>query len=341
MPKTYRCVQATAFGSPDVLKVVECDLKEPTNGRVRLRVLAASVSRPDITVRQGTALYAGTPLGQKIPFVPGYSIIGEVDAIGDGVEQVKIGDRYAALTVVGGYSEFVTLEQKHLIPFPDRLDPVQAVPLILNYIVAYQAMHRAARVQAGESVLIIGASGGIGTAFLQLGKLMDLQMYALASSSKHAFLADMGAIPFDYHDPNYLSQIRAAQPGGITCVFDGMMMPEYLREGLSLINNGGVYVGYGEPADFRTLFTFLRKMIQVNLLPNRKSVKLYGTSKYTFNQKPFREDWAVLFDLLAQGKIDPIIYAKFPLLEAAEANRLLESGQVIGNIVLERRHTLD
>ncbi len=341
MPNSYHCVQATAFGSPDVLKVVECDLKEPTKGRVRLKVLAASVSRPDITVRMGTSLYAGTPLGQKIPFVPGYSIIGEVDAIGDGVEQVKFGDRYAALTVVGGYSEFVTLEQKRLIPFPDQLDPVHTVPLILNYIVAYQAMHRAAQVQSGESALIIGASGGIGTALLQLGKLMDMQMYALASSSKHAFLADMGAVPIDYHQPDYLAQIRAAQPDGIMYIFDGMMTRQYLADGLSLLKKGGVYVGYGEPADFGTLFAFLRKMIVVNLLPNRKTVKLYGTSKYTFNQKPFLEDWAVLFDLLAQGKINPIIYAKFPLLEAAEANRLLESGQVIGNIVLEIQHTLD
>jgi len=335
MPKTYRCVQATAFGSPDVLQVVEKALKAPAKGQVRLRILAASVSRPDITVRQGTALYAGTPLGQKIPFEPGYSIIGVVDAIGDGVEQIKLGDRYAALTVVGGYSEFVTLDQKRLIPFPDQLDPAQAVPLILNYIVAYQCLHRAAQVQAGESALIIGASGGIGTAFLQLGRLVDLQMVALASSNKHAFIAEMGAMPIDYHDQNYLSQIRAAHPDGITYIFDGMMKPEYLQDGLSLLHKGGVYVGYGEPANFGELFTFLKKMIVINLLPNGKSIKLYGTSKYTFHQKPFREDWAILFDLLVQGKIDPMIFAEFPLLEAAQANRLLESGQVVGNVVLK------
>ena len=162
-----------------MLQVIENDLRAPSAREARVHVLAASVCRPDITVRTGEALYSGTPLGQKIPFVPGYAIIGVVDAVGEGVSEVAVGDRVGALTVVGGYSEYVYWRSDRLFPVPTTLDPAEAVTLILNYIVAYQTLHRSAKVKTGDKVLLIGASGGIGTALLQLGKLADLTMYGV------------------------------------------------------------------------------------------------------------------------------------------------------------------
>jgi NADPH:quinone reductase-like Zn-dependent oxidoreductase len=129
--------------------------------------------------------------------------------------------------------------------------------------------------------------------------------------------------------------IRQAEPGGIDLVLDGMMQIGYIQRGLRLLRGGGRMVSYGEPAGLPELFRILGTLLRVNLLPNGKSFKLYGTSSYfLFDQRPFLEDWAALFKLLEQGEIEPVIAAKFPILEAAKANALLESRQVTGNIVL-------
>jgi NADPH:quinone reductase-like Zn-dependent oxidoreductase len=331
---TYKSVVVTKIGGPEVLQVVENDLREPSAGEARVKVLDAAVCRPDITVRTGKALYSGTPLGHKIPFVPGYAVIGVVDALGDGITGVAVGDRVGALTILGGYSEVLYWKRDRLIPVPPTLDPAEAVPLILNYIVAYQALHRSARVKAGDKVLIIGASGGIGTALLQLGQLADLPMVGLASKSKHHVLTEYGATPIDYHTRDVVEAIRQVEPDGFDVVFDGMS-GDYIRLGLSLLRRGGRLVSYGEPASLGALLRMLATFIVANLLPNGKSFKLYGTSSYfLFGKRPFLEDWATLFKLLEEGKIKPIIAEKFPILEAARANAMLESGQVVGNVVL-------
>jgi NADPH:quinone reductase len=331
----YKSVIVTRPGGPEVLQVIENNLHPPSVGEVRIKVLASTVCRPDITVRRGKALYSGTPLGQKIPFVPGYAIIGCVDMVGEGVTEVAVGDRVGALTVVGGYSEYLYWKSNRLIPVPTTLDPAEAVTLILNYIVAYQALHRSAKVKAGEKVLIIGASGGIGTALLQLGKLAGLKMYGIASKSKHHILTEYGATPIDYHSQDFVEVICQAEPDGIDAVLDGMMRLDYIRGLLSLLRHGGRLVSFGEPAGFLDLFRILGIFAAVNLLPNGKSFKLYGTSFYFVGDKrPFLEDWATLFKLLEEGKIKPVIEKKFPILEAAQANELLESGKVTGNVVL-------
>ena len=331
---TYKSVVATRLGSPAVLEVVENDRREPAAGEARIKVLAASVCRPDITVRSGEALYAGTPLGQKPPFVPGYSAIGVVDAVGEGVTEATVGDRVGALTVVGSYSEYLYWDATRLIPVPATLDPAEAVPLILNYIVAHQVLHRLAKVKAGGKALVVGASGGIGTALLQLGGLAGLTLYGLASKSKHPALVELGAIPIDYRSQNFVDVIRQAEPDGLDYVFDGMMSKEYVKRGFELLRRGGAMVGFGEPPSRAALFRVLSKLIWSRLWPDGRTYGLYGTSFYTFNQRPFLEDWATLFGLLEEGQIRPVIAARFPILEAAKANELLESGEVIGYIVL-------
>ncbi len=331
----YKSVIVTRAGGPEVLQVIENELRPPSAGEVRIRVLAAAVSRPDVTVRRGEALYSGTPLGKKPPFVPGYAVIGDVEAVGEGVTEAAVGDRVGILTVAGGYTEYLYWKSDRLIPVPTTLDPAEAVTLILNYIVAYQSLHRAAKVKAGEKVLILGASGGIGTALLQLGKLAGLKMYGLASKSKHHILTEYGATPIDYRTQDFVEVIRQAEPDGIDVVVDGMMRVDYIRRGLSLLRYGGRMVSFGEPAGFFDLFRIMGTFAAINLLPNGKSCKLYGTSFYFIGDKrPFLEDWATLFKLLEESKIKPVIEKKFPILDAAQANEMLESGKVTGNVVL-------
>lgn len=207
------------------------------------------------------------------------------------------------------------------------------MPLILNYIVAYHAIHRWTKVKVGDKVLIIGASGGIGTAFLQLGQLAGLKMYGLASPSKHFILAKYGAIPIDYHTQDFVEVIRDAEPQGLDAVFEGMA-GDYFKRGFSVLDRGGTLVGYGNPLSISGMCKILGQTAFYSLLPNGKSAKYYSTGISRLNWDMFLEDWTELFRLTEAGQIKPIIAAKFPTLEAAKANQMLEDGQVIGNLVL-------
>ncbi|HUW95526.1 MAG TPA: medium chain dehydrogenase/reductase family protein [Anaerolineae bacterium] len=323
---SYKSIVVTRRGGPEVLQIVENELREPATGEARIRILAVPVCQDDIAARVGNR-----PFLPKTPFVPGYSVLGVVDAVGEGVTKVAVGDRVAALTQLGGYAEFLYLGQEQLVHVPPTLDPVEAVTLILNYLVAYQVLHRSAQVKPGDKVLIIGASGGVGSAFLQLGKLARLTMYGLASQSKHSALTDLGAIPIDYHTQDVVEVIRRAEPEGLDFVFNGMG-EEYFERGLAVLRRGGALVHYGGPQSFVRFLLLMAKFILYNVLPNGKAIKGYGTHRVDIGL--LKEDWVKLFELLEEGRIRPIIAARFPLLEAAKANELLESGQVIGNVVL-------
>lgn len=324
----YKCVTAVQRGGPETLQIFEKELRPPLKSEVRVQVLAASVSLPDIEAR-----YGHSPFPPRLPFVPGYAVTGVVEAAGPTATHVHPGDLVAALTVYGGYSERVYVPENKLIPVPAFLDPAEVVPLILNYIVAYQCLHRTARVQAGQKALIIGASGGIGTAFLQLGRLAGLTLYGLASRSKAHIVQDLGAFPVDYQSQDFTAIIRQKEPAGLDVVFDGMG-GDYLPRGLPLLRRGGRWVSYANPRSLRGIGQLLGRALWHNLIPGGKSIALYGTGASYLDQRPFLEDWAALFRLLAEKKIAPVIAARFPLLEAPQANALLESGGVIGNIVL-------
>ena len=324
----YKSIIVTERGGPEVLQVIENELRLPTDKEVRVRVLATPVCLPDVQAR-----YGQTPIAPKVPFVPGYAIVGDVEAIGKDVKTAIIGDRVAALTVFNGHAEAIYLKEDQLIPVPATLNPAEVSTLILNYIVAYQTLHRSAKVKAGDKILIIGASGGVGTALLQLGQLAGLKMYGIASASKHHILTEYGAIPIDYHTQDFAAIISQAEPDGLNAVFDGMG-GKYLECGLPLLARGGIWVAYGNPLSFSGLLRLLGKLVWFNLQRNDKSLKVYGTTTSKFGKRPFLEDWPKLFDLLETRQIEPIIMQKFPLLEAAKANELLESGDVIGNVVL-------
>ena len=186
-------------------------------------------------------------------------------------------------------------------------------------------------------MLIIGASGIVGTAFLQLGRLANLKVYGLASRGKHSALSALGAIPIDYHTEDFVDVIRHAEPAGLDFVFNGMG-EDYLARGVAVLRRGGTLVHYGAPESFARFLLFLAKFALLALWPNGKAVKgygiwyLYGTLQADI--QPLKSDWLALFKLLEEGKIKPIVKRKFPILEAAQANELLESGSVIGNIVL-------
>src|SRR5262245_11838017 len=167
----------THYGGPDALRVVEEECPEPKAGEVRVKVLAAGVSLPDVMAREG--IHPETP---AVPFTPGWDLVGVVDRLGSGVSGIEPGEAMTAMPISGAYAEFVCVQHHELVPVPSGLDPAEAVSLVLNYITAYQMMYRSAGVKRGQRVLIHGASGGVGTALLQLGRLAGLEMYGTCSS---------------------------------------------------------------------------------------------------------------------------------------------------------------
>jgi NADPH:quinone reductase-like Zn-dependent oxidoreductase len=197
--------------------VVEEEWPQPKRGEVRVRVLAAGVSLPDLMMREG--IHPETP---RVPFTPGWDLVGVVERLGDGVFGIAPGQVVAALPISGAYAEFICLPHRGLVPVPSGLDPAEAVSLILNYITAYQMLHRSATVTPGQRVLIHGAAGGVGSALLQLGRLTGLEMYGTCSSRGASAVSDLGAIPIDYQHQDFVKEIHRLTHEGVDVVFDGI-----------------------------------------------------------------------------------------------------------------------
>src|SRR5262247_3914824 len=188
----------TRYGGPDALQVLEEERPEPNAGEVRVRVLAAGVALPDVMAREG--IHPETP---PVPFTPGWDLVGVVDRLGDGVSGIKSGETVAAMPISGAYAEFVCLPQRELVPVPSGLDAAEAVSLVLNYITAYQMLHRSAHVRSGQRALVHGAAGGVGSALLQLGRVAGLELYGTCSSRSARAVSDLGAVPIDYQHEDF------------------------------------------------------------------------------------------------------------------------------------------
>src|ERR1700722_8643222 len=193
MPTTYRAQMITRPGGPEVLQTVDLPIAEPGPGELRVAVRAAGVGATDLTMLAGDYMFA-----PKIPFVGGYEIAGVVEAIGAGVTGFNIGQRVAALTVSGGFAERLVRGAEHFVPIPDEVPDVEAVAVILNYVTAWQMIRRVAHARAGQTALVTGAGGGVGTALLQLLGLAGVKTYGAASAKKHRLVASLGATPGDY-----------------------------------------------------------------------------------------------------------------------------------------------
>jgi NADPH2:quinone reductase len=335
----------TQYGGPDALRVVEEECPEPKDGEVRVKVLAAGVSLPDVMMREG--IHPETP---RLPFTPGWDLVGVVDRLGAGVSGIEPGQIVAALPISGAYAEFVCLPQRELVPVPSGLDAAEAVSLVLNYITAYQMLHRSAKVKSGQRVLIHGAAGGVGSALLQLGRLAGLEMYGTCSSRGASAVSDLGGIPIDYEHQDFVKEIYRLTREGVDVVFDGIGGTHIWRSRKAL-RPGGRVVAYGLTASlrggrlasgrpgrrhrFRAIAIFGLYIVGGWLLPGRRRVVPYSI-QWLKRLKPalFRQDLIALFDLLQLKKIKPLIAQRFPLARARHAHELLGKGGVTGKIVL-------
>jgi NADPH:quinone reductase-like Zn-dependent oxidoreductase len=342
---THTRIIVAHYGGPDELRVVEEECPEPKAGEVRVRVQAAGVALPDVMMREG--IHPETP---ALPFTPGWDLVGVVDRLGDGVSGIECGQTVAALPISGAYAEFVCLPRRELVPVPPGLDAGEAVCLILNYITAYQMLHRSAKVRPGQRVLIHGAAGGVGSALLQLGRLTGLEMYGTCSSHRASAVSDLGGIPIDYRNLDFVEEIHRLTSEGVDVVFDGIGGPHMWRSRKAL-RPGGKVVVYGLTASlsggrlasgrpgrrnrFHGIPVFGLCIAGGWLFPGRKRVVPYSIQTLKrLRPALFRQDLTTLLDFLQQKKIRPLIAQRFPLAEARRAHELLGKEGVTGKIVL-------
>ena len=340
----YKRIIVTHYGGPDALQVIEEECPEPKRGEVQVRVLSAGVALPDIMAREG--IHPETP---PVPFTPGWDLVGIVDRLGEGVSGIEPGQVVAAMPISGAYAEFVCLPQDELIPVPSGLDPAEAACLLLNYVTAYQMLHRSAKVKAGQRALIDGASGGVGTALLQLGRLVGLAMYGTCSERGAATVSALGGIPIDYRR-DYIREVLRLTRDGVDVAFDAIG-GSHIWQSRKALRRGGKVVAYGLTSSLRggrlasgggghrnrfgAVAGFGLYIAASWLLPGRKRVVPYSIQTLK-RLKPewFRQDVMALMDLLREGKIKPLIARRFPLVEARQAHEMLGKGGVTGKIVL-------
>jgi NADPH:quinone reductase len=329
MAATYKAVSLERKGL-EGLRVVELPLEAPGPGQLRIRVRAAGVGATDLSVLSGSYAYAPKP-----PLVPGYEVAGVVDALGEGVEGMKVGQRVAALTVYGAFAEFLVREADVFLPIPDAVSDVDAAAVILNYVTAWQMVHRVAKVHAGQTALVTAAAGGVGTAALQLLRLAGVKTYGAASKGKHTTVRALGATPLDSRAGTVDRLVRALEPGGVDYAFDGVGGPN-IGPCIGALRPGGLVVGFGfmgVNGKLATLAMFLNLFVGARLRGRRGT--FYGiTLLYRKDPRPLREDLPRIFALLALKKVDPLVSRTFPLLEAREALELLAKGDVQGKLVL-------
>jgi NADPH2:quinone reductase len=341
-----RCkrVVVAQYGGPEVITVTEEDIPNPRAGEVRVKVLAAGVGLPDVLAREG--VHPETP---HVPYTPGWDLIGTIDQLGEGVTGFELHQTVAAMPIHGCYAQYLCLPARKLVPVPVGLDPVEAVALVLNYITAYQMLHRSAKARAGQRMLIHGASGGVGSAMLQLAKLAGIQMYGTCSAEGAAVVRELGGIPIDYKKTDFVMEVHRLTGDGVDAVFDGIggdnlwRSRDALREGGRLViygfqskMRGGRMASHSEGRHpFRESAELCGYLVRNWFKPGRKSMVPYSI-QWLMRLKPnwFRQDLITLLDLLNRGKIKPLIAQRLPLDEARRAHEMLGKGGVLGKIVL-------
>jgi len=329
----YTRVRLNGFGGPEELQLeTVADLPEPKAGEVRIRVLVTSAAFTDVMIRKG--MYPDVK--EKPPFTPGYDMVGVVDALGSGATRFRPGDRVADLTTIGAYADYTCLPEDRLTPVPEAVSEVDALGMILSAVTPYQMLHRVAKMQAGQSLLIHGAGGAVGTAMLQLARDVGIVAFGTDMATKHDLIRSLGATPLDADTPE--AALLAATGGGVDVVFDPLG-GESLSRSLHALKPGGMLVAFGFqnevlgrggsiPLDFVKLKLW-------DWLPNGHATAFYSIGAMRRKHPEwFREDLATLFGMLAEGRIAPVVAEVLPLAEVRQAHERVEAGNVAGKLVL-------
>ena len=324
---------------PTGLQVRTRPVPTPAAGQVVVRMEATGVSFAEQQMRRGR--YYDQP---PFPFVPGYDLVGSVAATGPGVDPALAGQRVAVLTKVGGWTSHALLEAADLVPVPAGLDAADAETAVVNGITAWQMLHRKARVRAGQTILVHGANGGVGTTLVQLARLAGVGVIGTASPRHHDRLRELGVTPVDYH-ADVPAGVRDLAPDGVDAVFDHLGGASVVNS-WRLLSRGGTLIAYGSAATRDDtgskqlpVLKILARTWAWNTLPNRRHAYFYNLwagHRLTRSRwrARIRHDLTQVLQAMADHKITAQVAARYPLDHAADALRLAESGTVAGKIIL-------
>ncbi len=316
-------VTVRAAGGPEVLEVQRSPMPVPGPGELLVRMQAAGVAFGDITQRQGR-----NP--GKLPRVLGYDVVGVVVAVGPDTAGFAVGQRVTALTMVGGYASHVVVQARWAVAVPAEPDAAEVTALTLNYLTAWQMLHRVARVRSGQSVLVLGAAGGVGSALTDLALLAGARVYGTASAHRHDALRARGVT---------VVPDAASVPEPVDATFDSVGGPSLARSRRAT-RRTGVVVAFGFSFAVDTgrsraagLALAVLGLARAALTPGARVVSYVVGSRAEKDPAALRADLGHLVGLLADGTLHPAVET-LPLSRAADAHRRLENRQVTGKLVL-------
>jgi len=342
---SWQHIRISRFGGPEVLQMTEePTIPDPSSGEVRVKVLAAGTGFTDTMIRRGRYPdFKGRP-----PFTPGYEIVGVVDKIGSGVAAQLEGQMVADLCVVGGYAQYAIRPAESLVPVPDGIDPADAVCIPLAYFTAFQMLTRYRNLPRGAMILVIGASGTVGTALLDLARHLGLKAIGTCSAANLPVVERFGAAAIDYHAGDFVTSVArltAGRPGGpgVDIAFDAIGGSHFGRS-FACLAPEGLLVGYGS----QTMAIGRESLVAAGLglarlklwsafsffLRGRRAVFYSVTARRSTHAEEFKADMAALFQLLRAGVIHPVVIDRLPLAAASEVHARIDKGGLGGKIVL-------
>jgi len=341
----WQRIRISRFGGPEVLQLTEePTIPAPSRGEIRIRVLAAGTGFTDTMIRRGRYPDFKGPL----PFTPGYEIVGVVDKIGSGVTTPLEGQMVADLCVVGGYAQYAIRPAGFVVPVPEGLDPADAVCIPLAYLTAFQMLTRYRSLPRGATILVIGASGTVGTALLDLARHLGLKAIGTCSAANLPVVERFGAAAIDYHAGDFVTSVgrlTADRPGGrgVDIAFDAIGGAHFGRSFACLAPNG-LLVGYGSQTmavGRETLAAAGLGLARLKLwsafsflLRGRRAVFYNITARRSTHAEEFKADMATLFQLLRAGVLHPVVIDRLPLAAASEVHARIDRGGLGGKIVL-------
>ena len=327
LPAKMRAVEISKPGGPEVLKIGERPVPQPKPREILVKVAAAGVNRPDVLQRMG--LYAVPPDASDLP---GLEIAGTVASVGSEVKLWKAGDQVCALVHGGGYAEYCVVPEVQALPVPKGLTLTEAASLPETFFTVYSNVFDRGGLKPGESFLVQGGSSGIGVTAIQMAAAMGNRVFATAGTDeKCAACVKLGAEKaFNYKTGDWSEELKAATGGkGVNVILDmagGDFVPRELK---SLADDGRlVMIAFlrGNKTEI-DLNEIMRKRLQITGSTLRpRTVEFKGQVAQSLRAR--------IWPLIEAGKIKPVIYKTFPLAEASEAHKLMETSQHIGKIVL-------
>jgi NADPH2:quinone reductase len=327
VPDHMQCVEISEPGGPEVLKLTTRPVPRPAAGEVLVKVAAAGINGPDVYQRRG--LYPAPP---GVTDIPGLEISGTIVAVGSDAGDWQVGDACCALTAGGGYAEYCVAPAGQCLPIPDGLDVIAAGGLPETFFTVWTNVFERAALSAGESLLVHGGAGGIGTTAIQIASAFGHRVFTTAAGAETcAELTRIGASrAIDFTAEDFVQVIREATGGqGVNVILD-IVGGDYVARNIACLARDGRLVN----------IAFLKgSKVEIDLMPVMlKRLTLTGSTLRV--QSPARKAAIAaalrqrVWPLIAAGRIRPVIHARLPLAEAAEAHRIMQAATHVGKILL-------